>query len=1383
MTSPTARATVVVTLDTSGVREELRRAIRAASQGLTATVKADVDGSSLRAARQKIARDTRVTAEVTADVDEAKLFVAKLRVKQALGSVVLPVSPNVDSALYVAKIRIKQAMDEAEQAARAAEREARQLAKDAEREAAQVARDLARQAAATGKTAGDAFGENFRKSVENESRKARKAIDLNIGSGTFRVQSPFIAPLIGGAAALGGAALVPSLGAIAAAAPVLTGLVPIIATVTSLIKEDATVVKDLSDNWAAFKSQVTPSVLPDIAAWSDAASAGLRQLQPVTVAVAQELAVVGHQWSTALSGPGFTKIFSDLTEQAHSGAIESINNSIINLTRGVGSLITAFNPLVVDFSSGLDQIATKFANWAAGLSTSAGFARFLTFIETQGHTAIEIIKNIGGTIGNLLPTLASIGAIGLTALNDVAKAVKFLTGLPFAPFVASVVLGTFALRELFTVLKLVTLFTKLQAGLQAATLSLKLATVGFVAMAGSEGVAAAGAALLTVALRGLVVTLGPVAIAVTALVAAYELFGNKSKQAIDNSVIPGSARDRAQQLGIATAGLTDAQIQLAIQGREAGISINGMSAAAVAAAAKLATAQKATNQASIDLGQYAVAAKAATDANTIALDRIKKASSDAVNAFQDALSQRSLTEGLASAQQDLANAVANVAKSAQESRRQIRDSIQSVNEARQREKDVAIQNAQQIADAERSLVEAQKSSAQAQRDLTQARADAAQTIRDLIESADDAQRSQESADIALQRARAAYQLTLGNESLSDLDRREALLRLRDAEDAASDATREAEKAIKDRNTAQKNGVDKAPSVLAAQQNLINAQQAEKRAVQDVAKAHQDAARSSIDAALQTQRAQESLTAAYQTASENRVSSENAVRAAHLRVRDAVDAIRLKMLELKDKTIQAIVVPTIAGTFDSKGNFIPSSTTTSGKTSITKNGKTIGFQRGTLLPGYGGGDIQPAMLEPGEAVVPKHLVHEMAPWARARGIPGFASGGVVGNVQNFIRAQDPKPYVWGAVGPGAYDCSGLTGDVWAALTGHPMFHRYFTTSSNLSSFGFQPGTGEFTIGVNPGQHMVGNLGGLAFEAQSSQTGIKVGSDATSVLRMAQQWFLPQLGGRFAASGGAPPSGFDRIEVNARDLAPVVNRAALNTAGSVAASVVNAVGGNVRVPDHGAYTVPGSLIPTLAAIQRGLPENISGATPPRSTSRAANMALARQLVGQFGWSRYWPSYNSLEMGEAGYDNLAQNPSSTAFGIGQFLDSTWATVGGVKTSDPAKQIMYMLKYISKSYGNPDVAYSRWLSRSPHWYDNGGVLEPGLTLAMNGTGRPETIRTASQEAALSGRQPVVVNFAPGSIQAGGQLNERRLAELIGDAVAAKLEERDRQAMKGQRR
>lgn len=74
--------------------------------------------------------------------------------------------------------------------------------------------------------------------------------------------------------------------------------------------------------------------------------------------------------------------------------------------------------------------------------------------------------------------------------------------------------------------------------------------------------------------------------------------------------------------------------------------------------------------------------------------------------------------------------------------------------------------------------------------------------------------------------------------------------------------------------------------------------------------------------------------------------------------------------------------------------------------------------------------------------------------------------------------------------------------------------------------------------------------------------------------------------------------------------------------------------------------------------------------------------------------------------------------------------------------------MQYIAQRYGNPLAAKAfweknRWYADGGHvrptYYDGGGILPPGLTLAMNATGKPETIRTFEQERTiqhkLSGR------------------------------------------------
>lgn len=68
------------------------------------------------------------------------------------------------------------------------------------------------------------------------------------------------------------------------------------------------------------------------------------------------------------------------------------------------------------------------------------------------------------------------------------------------------------------------------------------------------------------------------------------------------------------------------------------------------------------------------------------------------------------------------------------------------------------------------------------------------------------------------------------------------------------------------------------------------------------------------------------------------------------------------------------------------------------------------------------------------------------------------------------------------------------------------------------------------------------------------------------------------------------------------------------------------------------------------------------------------------------------------EAGYgtpSNKLQNKRSTAFGLGQFLNSTWKSTNIKKTLDPIKQISALIIYSNNRYGSVEKAVLAWNSR----------------------------------------------------------------------------------------
>lgn len=97
--------------------------------------------------------------------------------------------------------------------------------------------------------------------------------------------------------------------------------------------------------------------------------------------------------------------------------------------------------------------------------------------------------------------------------------------------------------------------------------------------------------------------------------------------------------------------------------------------------------------------------------------------------------------------------------------------------------------------------------------------------------------------------------------------------------------------------------------------------------------------------------------------------------------------------------------------------------------------------------------------------------------------------------------------------------------------------------------------------------------------------------------------------------------------------------------------------------------------------------------------ANFRFAQNTAPQFGWdAKELQAWYTLGMKESGWRHTAQNPTSTAYGIGQFLNSTWKGVGMAKTSDPQQQVLAMAKYIKNRYGSPSRALAFHLSHN--WY-----------------------------------------------------------------------------------
>lgn len=104
----------------------------------------------------------------------------------------------------------------------------------------------------------------------------------------------------------------------------------------------------------------------------------------------------------------------------------------------------------------------------------------------------------------------------------------------------------------------------------------------------------------------------------------------------------------------------------------------------------------------------------------------------------------------------------------------------------------------------------------------------------------------------------------------------------------------------------------------------------------------------------------------------------------------------------------------------------------------------------------------------------------------------------------------------------------------------------------------------------------------------------------------------------------------------------------------------------------------------------PTSSSSFGPTCGRVHVENIWAVNNEAATYGWSEgaEWNAIVWIIDRESDFCETAQNPGSTAYGIGQFLNSTWAGVGIAKTDDPVLQARAVMIYISGRYGTPSSA-----------------------------------------------------------------------------------------------
>jgi SLT domain-containing protein/phage-related protein len=361
---------------------------------------------------------------------------------------------------------------------------------------------------------------------------------------------------------------------------------------------------------------------------------------------------------------------------------------------------------------------------------------------------------------------------------------------------------------------------------------------------------------------------------------------------------------------------------------------------------------------------------------------------------------------------------------------------------------------------------------------------------------------------------------------------------------------------------------------------------------------------------------------------------------------------------------------------------------------------------------------------------------------------FAAGGVanadavIEKTKQWLQAQAGKPYVMGAAGPGAWDCSGLVGGALKMINGQDPNGRIFSTVDEDRFFqGGFGGVNDLNVGWEGGAggdgHTVGSIGGLNFEATPPR--VLIGNVQTTPGQLQHRGHAV-VGGGVAYSDHGGGGSFcipNPISIALHKIYDEVVGHLIE--GWLAHELAGPLGFHPEM-HNGTQKINDAI---KAKMDQLIPPQIcikgnSGGAEGGAGGKAWE-ALIKQALQMLGLPESWVGgvETIISRESSGNPRIVNNTDSNAAagnpskGLMQTTGQTFAAyhvAGHDDILDPLSNILAGLRYIQARYGDISNVQQANPNLPPKGYDNGGVLPTGWSTVYNGTGRPENVSSADK-------------------------------------------------------
>jgi len=216
--------------------------------------------------------------------------------------------------------------------------------------------------------------------------------------------------------------LVPTAENLQAARDALEGLDPAAKAFVARFQEFRPVLADIRNSAAA--------------GWFPGLTEALDSFEKVAPKVGEIFKAVGTtggnlfaEAAEALAGPEWSE-FMDFVAREAPPAFEALGRSVGNVASGMADLWMAFDPVNDDVSSWLVDASRGFAEWSDGLSETAGFQQFVSYLRENGPLVAEAVGSIGDALVQIVEAAAPLGGPTLHLITGIADAIAAIADSP-----------------------------------------------------------------------------------------------------------------------------------------------------------------------------------------------------------------------------------------------------------------------------------------------------------------------------------------------------------------------------------------------------------------------------------------------------------------------------------------------------------------------------------------------------------------------------------------------------------------------------------------------------------------------------------------------------------------------------------------------------------------------------------------------------------------------------------------------------------------------------------------------------------------------------------------------------------------------------------------